>query len=45
MKLYLDTSVLATYTYFSETEPRRFETVKHLLDKCVRNKIEIIVSF
>lgn len=45
MRLYLDTSVLATYTYFSETEPRRFETVKQLLDKCVRNEIEIIISF
>lgn len=45
MRLYLDTSVLATYTYFSETETTRFETVSQLVNKCIKNEIEIVVSF
>jgi predicted nucleic acid-binding protein len=45
VRLYFDTSVLAAYTYFSETEITRFETVNQLIDGCIQNKIEIVVSF
>lgn len=45
VRLYLDTSVLASFTYFSETETARFEKVAQLLDTCIKNKIEIVVSF
>lgn len=45
MRLYLDTSVLASFTYFSETETARFEKVAQLLDMCIKNKIETVISF
>jgi predicted nucleic acid-binding protein len=45
VRLYVDTSVLAACTYFSETETTRFETVNQLLNTCIKNEIEIVVSF
>lgn len=45
LKVYFDTSVLAIYTYFSEIEKSKCEIVNTLLNKCIKDKIEIIVSF
>ncbi|KYK35729.1 MAG: PIN domain-containing protein [Theionarchaea archaeon] len=45
MRLYFDTSVLAIYTYFSETEKSKCEVVSELLNRCIEDKIEITVSF
>ncbi|MCD6092834.1 MAG: type II toxin-antitoxin system VapC family toxin [Candidatus Aenigmarchaeota archaeon] len=45
MKIYLDTTVLAVFTYFKNIEKQRYESVLKLFEICKKNNIKLITSF
>lgn len=45
MRLYMDTSVLAVFTYFKNIESNRYKSVSELIEICRNREMEIVVSF